>query len=70
MSPGEILSRLQASTMALCMRYHSVLFARELGTPFLALDYTRGGKVAGYLGDVGESDRLVSLDDFIAETIR
>lgn len=66
MSPMRILTRMATASSVLCMRYHSVLFARELGVPFQALDYTRGGKIAGYLADLGEADHLVSLEDFAA----
>ena len=65
MSPQEILTELAASNRALCMRYHSVLFANTLDVPFVALDYTRGGKIEGYLRDAGRTDALMSLTEFV-----
>lgn len=50
-SPQDILSVMFSSQLNLCMRFHSVLFAEKLGTPFIAIDYTGGGKVKGFLED-------------------
>jgi MoaA/NifB/PqqE/SkfB family radical SAM enzyme/polysaccharide pyruvyl transferase WcaK-like protein len=61
LSVQEILTLMQEATLCLCMRFHSVLFAHTLGTPFFAIDYTQGGKVAAYLTNHGESDRMVTV---------
>ncbi|MEE9542780.1 MAG: polysaccharide pyruvyl transferase family protein, partial [Thermodesulfobacteriota bacterium] len=50
-SPQDILSVMGKSRFNLCMRFHSVLFADTLGVPFMAIDYTGGGKIKGYLID-------------------
>ncbi|MDP2688570.1 MAG: polysaccharide pyruvyl transferase family protein, partial [Deltaproteobacteria bacterium] len=50
-SPQDILSAMSGSGFNLCMRFHSVLFADTLGVPFVAIDYTGGGKIKGYLKD-------------------
>ena len=50
-SPQDILSVMSRSRFNLCMRFHSVLFADTLGVPFVAIDYTGGGKIKGYLKD-------------------
>jgi len=58
-SPSEIMAAMSTADLAVCMRYHSVVFAEALGTPFVAIDYTLGGKVAGFLEDIGRTDRMV-----------
>jgi polysaccharide pyruvyl transferase WcaK-like protein len=63
LSLQEILASMQETTLCLCMRFHSVLFAHTLGAPFFAIDYTQGGKVAAYLANHGQSDRMVTLED-------
>lgn len=50
-SPQDILSAMSRSRFNLCMRFHSVLFADTLGAPLVAVDYTGGGKIKGYLKD-------------------
>jgi polysaccharide pyruvyl transferase WcaK-like protein len=47
----------------LCMRFHSVLFAETLGVPYLAVDYTNGGKIKAFLETKGKLDRLISLQE-------
>jgi len=46
------------------MRFHSTVFSLATRTPFLALDYTRGGKIQGVINDFGAGDLLTSIDDF------
>ena len=46
------------------MRFHSVVFSLATNTPFLAVDYTMGGKIAGLLRDVGAPDLVRSIADF------
>lgn len=66
MSPSELLDAMRRSKMNLCMRFHSVLFAETLGAPYLAIDYTRGGKIQAFLEERGRNDRLVSLKQVAA----
>jgi glycosyltransferase involved in cell wall biosynthesis/MoaA/NifB/PqqE/SkfB family radical SAM enzyme/GT2 family glycosyltransferase len=50
-SPQDILSVMSRSKFNVCMRFHSVLFAEKLDVPFVAIDYTGGGKIKGFLKD-------------------
>jgi glycosyltransferase involved in cell wall biosynthesis/polysaccharide pyruvyl transferase WcaK-like protein/MoaA/NifB/PqqE/SkfB family radical SAM enzyme len=50
-SPQDILSVMSRSKFNVCMRFHSVLFAEKLDVPFVAIDYTGGGKIKGFLED-------------------
>ncbi|WP_297086273.1 polysaccharide pyruvyl transferase family protein [Thermoleptolyngbya sp. C42_A2020_037] len=60
-SPVEILQVMQRSRLNLCMRFHSVLFAETLGIPYVAIDYTSGGKIAAFLKTRSKLDQLISL---------
>ena len=62
-SPLEILQTMQSAQFNVCMRFHSVLFAETLGVPYLAIDYTGGGKIKAFLESKGKLDRLISLQD-------
>lgn len=65
-SPSTVDSTIQAmrsATACLAMRFHSVLFAHTLGVNYLAIDYTLGGKVSGFLDDHGASGSMVSLPE-------
>ncbi len=66
-SPLEILQAMAEADFCVCMRFHSVVFAATIGTPFIAIDYTAGGKIRGFLEDNHQSFKCVSLDqlDFI-----
>jgi MoaA/NifB/PqqE/SkfB family radical SAM enzyme/polysaccharide pyruvyl transferase WcaK-like protein len=63
LSVSEVLSTMQEGTLSLCMRYHSTVFASELGEEFLAIDYSQGGKVARYLNDRNQTDRMIDIVD-------
>ena len=67
-SPREILTRMAGADLNLCMRFHSVVFAHTIGAPFIALDYTAGGKVAGYLGQNGLLGRELRYPDLAGLT--
>lgn len=60
-TPREILEAMAGAEFCVCMRFHSCVFASEVGAPFLAIDYTAGGKIKGFLDDVRQEHRLVSL---------
>jgi polysaccharide pyruvyl transferase WcaK-like protein/MoaA/NifB/PqqE/SkfB family radical SAM enzyme len=62
-SPLEILQSMHCAEFSVCMRFHSVLFAENLGVPYLAIDYTDGGKIKAFLESKGKLDRLISLQD-------
>jgi sulfatase maturation enzyme AslB (radical SAM superfamily)/polysaccharide pyruvyl transferase WcaK-like protein len=61
----SIVSSMQTSTLNVCMRFHSVLFAETLKTDFIALDYTDGGKIYNYLSDNKILDKLLTVDTLI-----
>jgi polysaccharide pyruvyl transferase WcaK-like protein len=63
-TPAEDLDTIARSRAILAMRFHSVVFSLATNTPFLAVDYTLGGKIAGLLDDVGGRDSLVPIDRF------
>lgn len=58
---SQILSFMQTATLNICMRYHSVLFAKTLGVPLVAIDYTMGGKVARFIEDCEEPAPIMSV---------
>lgn len=62
-SPLEILQSMYCAEFNLCMRFHSVLFAETLDVPYLAIDYTGGGKIRAFLESRGKLERLISLQD-------
>lgn len=64
--PSTVDSTIQAMRSAaacLTMRFHSVLFAHTLGVKYLAIDYTLGGKISGFLNDHRAAVNMVSLPD-------
>lgn len=61
-SVESIATAMTESSINLCMRYHSVLFAHELDTQYIAVDYTGGGKIKGFLTDVGKMSSYVSVN--------
>jgi MoaA/NifB/PqqE/SkfB family radical SAM enzyme len=64
-SPREILHLMAGAQLNLCMRFHSVVFAHNIGAPFVALDYTAGGKIASYLGAAGFAGRELRYTDLV-----
>lgn len=63
-TPSEDLHLFARSRAVLAMRFHSVVFSLATKTPFLAVDYTLGGKIEGLLDDVGGKHLLISIDRF------
>lgn len=61
LSVQAILASMQSARICICMRFHSVLFADVLGVPFLAIDYTQGGKIYNYLSERNKLDRMLSI---------
>jgi polysaccharide pyruvyl transferase WcaK-like protein len=66
-SVASIVGAMQQASYCLCMRFHSVLFAHTLGANFLAIDYTGGGKIKGFLSDHGALQRMVGLQELAQE---
>jgi len=62
--PHEELDRLRQADAVCAMRFHSAVFSLALGRPFLAIDYTHGGKIDALLSAAGERARLVRLEEF------
>lgn len=62
--PRIELERLRQADVICAMRYHAVVFALALRKPFVAIDYTRGGKIDALLRATGNEDRLVRPEDF------
>lgn len=60
--PREILEAMAEAEFSVCMRFHSVVFAATIGAPFIAVDYTAGGKVRGFLEDNNLASRGFNLD--------
>lgn len=56
---------MKSSTLNICMRFHSVLFAHTLDTNFLAVDYTLGGKIEAYLTQNDALDHILTVDNVI-----
>jgi polysaccharide pyruvyl transferase WcaK-like protein len=63
MAPSEILESMSNSSFNICMRFHSVLFAENLGVPYVAIDYTMGGKIKAFLEGRNQLYRLISVKD-------
>jgi polysaccharide pyruvyl transferase WcaK-like protein len=63
-TPIEDLHLIARSRAILAMRFHSVVFSLATKTPFLAVDYTLGGKIEGLLNDLGLRHLLIPIDRF------
>lgn len=61
----SIATAMKSSSLNICMRFHSVLFAHTLETNFLAIDYTLGGKILSYLRDNNALTNLITKDQLI-----
>lgn len=61
----QLVDSFAASPLNICMRFHSVVFAHSLQTPFWAIDYTLGGKIEGFLSDNRMRSRLVTIQDVV-----
>jgi polysaccharide pyruvyl transferase WcaK-like protein len=62
-SPQDILSVMSRSKFNVCMRFHSILFAEKLDVPFVAIDYTGGGKIKGFLKDQNKLEFMFDRSD-------
>ena len=62
-TPKEILEAMAAADFCVCMRFHSCVFATEVGVPFLAIDYTAGGKIKAFFDDIRQESRVCGLAD-------
>jgi glycosyltransferase involved in cell wall biosynthesis/MoaA/NifB/PqqE/SkfB family radical SAM enzyme len=62
-SVHELLTSMANAKYCVCMRYHSVLFASSTNVPFIAIDYTDGGKIYGFLSDSNQQNRMATLSN-------
>jgi polysaccharide pyruvyl transferase WcaK-like protein len=60
-TPQDILAAMVEARFCVCMRLHSVIFASSIKAPYVAIDYTSGGKVAAYLEDINRSAKALPL---------
>ena len=58
-TPYDILTKMQEASFCLCMRFHSVVFAEMIEQPYIAIDYTGGGKILGFLKDRNKLSRYI-----------
>ena len=63
-TPRDELDILRTADGVIAMRFHSCVFCLAMGKPFIAIDYTRGGKIAGLLDDFQRSDARIDLESF------
>ncbi len=61
-SADSIIKNMLGSKLNICTRYHSVVFSETLNIPYLAIDYTNGGKVWSYLNDIGKLSNLITFE--------
>ncbi|RLD27579.1 MAG: radical SAM protein [Bacteroidetes bacterium] len=64
-----IVTQMKKSKFNICMRFHSVLFAHTLKTSFIAIDYTMGGKIKAYLEDNNSYDNIITVVNFINDSV-
>ncbi len=62
-SVDSIIQAMRGAAGCISMRFHSVLFAHTLGLNYLAIDYTLGGKINGFLKDHDAGDHMLALTE-------
>ncbi len=63
--PAESINYFKNAKFAVCLRFHSVVFAVTCNTPCIAIDYHYGkGKVSGFMESVGLSSMVYDFDEF------
>lgn len=66
-TPLESLNYFKYARNAVCMRFHSVVFAVTCNTPCIAIDYHYGkGKVSGFMSLFNLGSLVYGLDEWIA----
>jgi MoaA/NifB/PqqE/SkfB family radical SAM enzyme/polysaccharide pyruvyl transferase WcaK-like protein len=65
-SVDSIIQTMRGAAGCITMRFHSVLFAHTLDLNYLAIDYTLGGKVHGFLSDHLATGNMLSLEEIAA----
>ena len=69
MSVRDVVESMLRARFVVCMRFHSVVFAHTLDRPFLAIDYTRGGKIFHFLSEVNLLENLLPVAEISAEVL-
>lgn len=67
-SVDQITKAMKQSFLNITMRFHSVVFAHTLDTPFIAIDYTNGGKIFQFLKDNQASSHYISPQQIAEST--
>jgi polysaccharide pyruvyl transferase WcaK-like protein len=62
-SPSEDFALFRGARAVVAMRFHSVLLSIAAGVPQVAIDYTRGGKIAALLSAV-QAESPMALEGF------
>jgi polysaccharide pyruvyl transferase WcaK-like protein/MoaA/NifB/PqqE/SkfB family radical SAM enzyme len=62
--PSEDFAAFRSARAVVAMRFHSAVLAIAAGTPFAAIDYTRGGKTAGLVSSLPEAEKPWPLEGF------
>jgi polysaccharide pyruvyl transferase WcaK-like protein len=68
-SPVSVVQAISRCDVVVGMRYHSLVFAAALGIPAVAVDYTRGGKVAAFAREWLRWAPLLEVADISAERL-
>jgi polysaccharide pyruvyl transferase WcaK-like protein/MoaA/NifB/PqqE/SkfB family radical SAM enzyme len=63
-SPEKQFADFRAAQAVVAMRFHSAVLAIAAGTPFVAIDYTRGGKITGLLKSMGNDAPPLQMESF------
>jgi MoaA/NifB/PqqE/SkfB family radical SAM enzyme/polysaccharide pyruvyl transferase WcaK-like protein len=60
-----VVEAMKSSKVNICMRFHSVLFAKKLGVEFIAVDYTQGGKIHAFMSQNDCLELLITIPNLI-----
>jgi len=63
-TPETQFAQFRTARAVVAMRFHSAVLAAAAGTPFVAIDYTRGGKIAGLMKSIAEGEAPLRIDTF------
>ncbi|WP_286885404.1 polysaccharide pyruvyl transferase family protein [Aneurinibacillus sp. UBA3580] len=65
-TPLEAINYFKYAKFAVCLRFHSVVFALSCNTPCIAIDYHYGkGKITGFVSTLKLDNLLYDMDAFI-----
>lgn len=69
LAPSEDVSMFAKAEFVIAMRFHSVVLSATSNTPFIALDYSMGGKIKGFCEHIDQEDRLISMSNINPDLI-